>query len=157
MMGRHSWVFGLGSPRRLLLRALNFPQFRVTGGVAFSQRPPLKTSLPAFIGPQDTTQQASAFSTCSRGPQERPPGGHPRVPREATHEAGTSSRENFSRPSLDPRTPPRSHPPKTQHANAYWVCDLSTRDWYKIHGPRRNIKTLLVNLCVVYRVFTKHI
>ena len=39
-------------------RALNFPQFRVTGGVAFSQRPLLKTSLPAFIGPQDTTQES---------------------------------------------------------------------------------------------------
>ena len=34
---------------------------------------------------------------------------------------------------------------------------LSSRNWSKIHGPRRNIKTLLVKLCVVHRVFTKHI
>ena len=87
-------------------------------------------------GPQEATQE----------PRRRPPRRPPQAP---------------GKTSAGPHWTPGHHPGVTpkRHSRPMLIgfATFSTRDWYKIHGPRRNKKTLLDNLCVVHWVFTKHI
>ena len=87
-------------------------------------------------GPQEATQE----------PRRRPPRRPPQAP---------------GKTSAGPHWTPGHHPGVTpkRHSRPMLIgfATFSTRDWYKIHGLRRNKKTLLDNLCVVHWVFTKHI
>ena len=117
----------------------------------------------AFLprGPKRGHPQRFPAGQCLLNMPTRPPGEAPRRPPRSPAGGHPENRHKLpgelQRALAGPQDTTQESPPQ-RHSRPMLIgfATLSTRDWYKIRGPRRTKNTLLDKLCVAHRVFTKH-